>query len=134
MLSKSPHVFITNPIATAAPKTPNITKIELGSEEGISFKIGACGVPKKPVTHSAKGSRTFSVPKNSPVKSPMIELEIPIDIKIGANLFHLPTLITFRIIKIPNKTKNIPCPKSPNMIPNKIVKKIATNGLGSIVP
>ena len=43
ILIKRPIVFITNPIATATPKTPNIAFMEDGFDDGIIFKIGACG-------------------------------------------------------------------------------------------
>ena len=134
IFSKRPIVLIIKPIPTATPKTPNIAMIELGSLEGIIFKIGACGVPKRPVTHSEKGSSRVSLEKNSPVSKPISELVIPMDIKIGANLFQLPTFITFLAIRMPASTKTSPCPKSPNIIPKRSVKKIATNGVGSIVP
>ena len=62
-------------------------------------------------------------------------LEHPIAIKIGPNLCQdLKNGIQCFVSKIPTITKTKPCPKSPNIIPNKSVKKNATNGVGSMVP
>ncbi len=104
----TPIELITKPSAIVTPKIPNITLIEFGFAEGITFKIGACGFPKSPVTKRANGFKTSSVPKNSPVISPIMQEVQPTPIKIGANLFHPPTFITFLAIKRP--TKNITRP------------------------
>ena len=55
-------------------------------------------------------------------------------IKTGANLFQLPTFTTFKAIRIPAIRNTSPCPKSPNIIPKRIEKNTATNGVGSIEP
>jgi len=120
----------------AGPQTTSVIAniADVSVPDGMSFIMGACGVPKNPVTQCAKGSSSVSFVKNSPVKRPMIILLAPTAIKTGADLLYEPMRKIRFSSKMPSKNMTSPCPKSPNIMPNKSVKKSATKGVGSIVP
>ena len=120
------------PTAIATPNIANIADVSV--PDGMSFTMGACGFPNNPVTQYAKGSSSVSFVKNSPVKSPMIILLAPTAIKTGADLLYVPMRKIRFSSKMPSTKITKPCPKSPNIMPNKSVKKSATKGVGSIVP
>ena len=78
---------------------------------------------EKPLKYSDKIS---SFPKNEPKNTPKIALEIPKRTPTPPNF-----KLNFFSATRPTKERIIPCPKSPNIMPNNKVYEIATNNVGS---
>ena len=113
----------------------NIKSFPIASADGIKCKMWSRGVPNKPVKKRLRGTRMWPFAKNSPVKIPIIVLLQPIAMKIGPNWGDTGNFFIRPLsIKIPMRMNTKPCPASPNIMPNKSVKKKATKGVGSIVP
>ena len=89
------------------------------AKAGIKVKL----YEMKPLKYSDKIS---SFPKNEPKNTPKIALEIPKRTPTPPNF-----KLNFFSATRPTKERIMPCPKSPNIIPNNKVYEIATNNVGS---